>query len=49
MTIVGKRIYDKAKEMNDKGIYFPVWATCMSYELVLLIETNDPKYRKFIK
>ncbi len=30
--------------MNDQGIFFPIWATCMSYEMILLIEVDDPKY-----
>jgi gamma-glutamyl hydrolase len=25
-------ILEKAKDMNDKGIYFPVWAICLGFE-----------------
>ena len=26
-----KILYDKAKELNDEGIYFPVWGTCLGF------------------
>lgn len=28
----GKFIFDKVKEINDNGTYFPAWGTCMGYE-----------------
>jgi len=34
----GKLILDKAKEMNDEGIHFPVWAICLGIQEVALIE-----------
>lgn len=26
-----KAIFEKAKEMNDKGNYFPLWGTCLGF------------------
>ena len=28
----GKAIFEKAKQMNDKGIYFPLWGTCLGLQ-----------------
>ena len=28
---LGKAIYDKAKQFNDRGIYYPVWGTCLGF------------------
>jgi gamma-glutamyl hydrolase len=28
----GRFIFNKAKEINDNGTYFPIWGTCMGYE-----------------
>jgi len=30
-----------AIEANDKGDYFPVWGTCLGFELLLLASAND--------
>lgn len=42
-SMKGKVILDKAKEMNDKGIHFPVWAVCLGFEEIAQIEApyND--------
>lgn len=34
----GKVILDRVKEMNDQGIYFPVWAICLGFQQVTVIE-----------
>lgn len=28
----GRFIYNKVKEFNDQGIYYPLWGTCLGYE-----------------
>lgn len=33
----GKFIFDIAVEMNDKGDYFPLWGTCLGFELLNLL------------
>lgn len=33
----GQIIYDIAIEMNDKGHYFPLWGTCLGFELLNLL------------
>lgn len=33
-----KRCIRKAKEINDRGTCFPVWGTCLGFELLLLLE-----------
>lgn len=41
----GKHIYEIAKDMNDRGIYFPVWGTCLGFELLVVLTANgtDPR------
>jgi len=38
-----KRVMDIAIEMNNNGIYFPVWGTCLGYELMLILESENIK------
>ncbi len=37
----GRRVLDIAIEMNQKGLYFPVWGTCLGYELLLILESGN--------
>ena len=30
-----KFIYEIAKELNEKGKFFPLWGTCMGFQLIL--------------
>lgn len=34
----GKIIMDKIKELNDQGIYYPIWAICLGFQEVTVIE-----------
>jgi gamma-glutamyl hydrolase len=34
----GKLIIDKAKEMNDNGIHFPIWGVCLGFQEITVIE-----------
>ena len=35
-----KEIMDKAKSINDNGRYFPIFAICLGFEGILLVETD---------
>lgn len=41
----GKFIYQIAKEMNDKGSYFPLWGTCLGFELLTYLDSNATEHR----
>ena len=30
--IFGRKVFEKAKELNDNGQYLPVWGTCLGFE-----------------
>jgi len=47
MTKAGAYLIDLAIEANDAGDYFPVWGTCLGYELMLIAITKDPKIMPF--
>ncbi|KRX09916.1 hypothetical protein PPERSA_05308 [Pseudocohnilembus persalinus] len=32
--------YNKVKELNDKGTYFPLWGTCMGFQLLMNLANN---------
>ena len=38
---IGVKILRIAKEINDKGVYFPVWGTCLGFELMILAISGD--------
>ena len=38
----GKLVLDKIKEMNDKGIYYPVWGICLGFQEITVIEAPYP-------
>lgn len=38
----GTHIYEIAKQLNDNGVYFPLFGTCLGYELLLYM-SNDNK------
>lgn len=40
-AIKGKKILQLAKEINEKGEYFPVWGTCLGFELMALSFSED--------
>lgn len=41
----GRYIYDIAKEMNDNGNYFPLWGTCLGFELLTYLSANGDEHR----
>ena len=36
-----KHIWDKAIEKNDNGVYFPQWGTCLGFEFIHVMASND--------
>ncbi|CAO1304490.1 unnamed protein product, partial [Diamesa hyperborea] len=41
----GKHIYDIAIEMNNQGDYFPIWGTCLGFELLTYLSANGNEHR----
>lgn len=39
-----KYLFAKAKELNDKGQYFPIWATCLGMQQISIIVSEDPDF-----
>lgn len=42
----GMHIYNIAKEMNEKGDYFPLWGTCLGFELLSYVDADRREHRK---
>ena len=42
LSLKGKVVLDKAKELNEQGIYFPVLGICMGFEEISVIEAPYP-------
>jgi gamma-glutamyl hydrolase len=40
--VFGKAVFDKAKQMNDAGQYFPVWGTCLGFENLAMFASDEP-------
>eukprot|EP00897_Mesotaenium_endlicherianum_P000929 jgi/Mesen1/10837/ME000093S10351 len=38
---VAKKVFEWALEANDNGEYFPVWGTCMGFEIISIIVSKD--------
>lgn len=36
----GRILYDAVKDLNDRGDYFPLWTTCLGYELMFVLESG---------
>lgn len=41
----GRHIYDIASEMNEKGDYFPLWGTCLGFELLTYLSAGGNEHR----
>lgn len=41
----GRHIYDIAIEMNERGEYFPLWGTCLGFELLTYLSSNGIEHR----
>lgn len=40
-TEEGEQLWQLAKRANDDGVYFPVWGTCLGFEELAVLETED--------
>lgn len=36
-----QRCIRKAKQYNDRGVYFPIWGTCLGFELLIALEISQ--------
>ena len=41
----GNYIYEIATKMNDEGDYFPLWGTCLGFELITYLSANRTEIR----
>uniref|UniRef100_A0A182Q613 folate gamma-glutamyl hydrolase n=1 Tax=Anopheles farauti TaxID=69004 RepID=A0A182Q613_9DIPT len=41
----GRHIYDIAVRYNENGDYFPVWGTCLGFELLTYLAANGTEHR----
>lgn len=42
----GEHIFSIAKEMNGQGDYFPLWGTCLGFELLSYVDADRNEHRK---
>jgi hypothetical protein len=42
----GWELYKLAKQKNDAGLYFPVWGTCLGFELLFVLSANRTDLRE---
>uniref|UniRef100_A0A2M3Z531 folate gamma-glutamyl hydrolase n=1 Tax=Anopheles braziliensis TaxID=58242 RepID=A0A2M3Z531_9DIPT len=41
----GRHIYDHAIRLNDNGDHFPLWGTCLGFELLTYLAANGAEHR----
>lgn len=41
----GRHIYEIASDMNDNGEFFPIWGTCLGFELLTYLSADDNEHR----
>jgi len=41
----GRWILEEADKMNEEGDFFPVWGTCLGYELMSVLQNNEVDIR----
>ena len=41
---IGSLLYDLAIKANENGDYFPVWGTCLGFELLLYLSAGKENY-----
>lgn len=41
----GEIIYQHAKDLYDAGDYFPIWGTCLGFELLTYLDANRNEHR----
>ena len=40
--------YTQIKKYNDQGRYFPIWGTCLGFEMLMLFQQNRPLENIFV-
>lgn len=45
----GQHIYEIAKQMNDRGDYFPIFGTCLGFELMIIIASGRGEVENRVK
>lgn len=45
-TSAASDLYELATKKNDAGVYFPVWGTCLGFELLAVLSANKTDVRK---
>lgn len=38
---LAKFIYERAKQINDNGVVYPIWGTCQGHQLMMMLESED--------
>lgn len=41
----GRHVYDIAMKMNEDGSYFPLWGTCLGFELLTYLSADGQEHR----
>lgn len=41
----GEHIYKIAKQLNENGDYFPLWGTCLGFELLTYLSADRQEHR----
>lgn len=41
MMVAAKKLYRMAIEANDRGDYYPIWGTCLGFELLSVLTADD--------
>lgn len=44
-AVAGSHIFAIAQEMNDNGIYLPLFGTCLGFELLLFVSNENQECR----
>jgi gamma-glutamyl hydrolase len=40
-TTFGKHVFQKVKEINDKGSHLPIWGTCLGFQNLAMFTSDD--------
>ena len=39
--VFGKQVFERAREINDRGTFLPVWGTCLGFENLAMFVSDD--------
>ncbi len=40
----GEKLWHLALRANERGIYYPVWGTCLGFELLTVVAANETRW-----